>query len=61
MRKCLEVFLRISAPVMPYLSDELYKRMSNKIPEFASVTSLMEAPYPVPDQVRFNLKTLIDF
>ncbi|KOC61527.1 Valine--tRNA ligase [Habropoda laboriosa] len=50
LRKCLEVLLRTSAPIVPYLCDDLYKRLSNKLPEFLSVLSLMEAPYPVPEQ-----------
>lgn len=52
LRKCLEVFLRISAPIIPYISDDLYKRLSNKFPEFLSVPSLMQAQYPVPQQVK---------
>ncbi|XP_033183416.2 valyl-tRNA synthetase, mitochondrial isoform X1 [Bombus vancouverensis nearcticus] len=50
LRKCLEVFLRISAPIIPYISDDLYKRLSNEFPEFLSVPSLMQAQYPVPQQ-----------
>ncbi|KAF3422053.1 hypothetical protein E2986_01130 [Frieseomelitta varia] len=50
LRKCLEAFLRISAPIIPYLSDDLYKRLSNKFPEFVSIPSLMEGQYPMPEQ-----------
>ncbi|XP_026299461.1 valine--tRNA ligase isoform X1 [Apis mellifera] len=50
LRKCLEVFLRASAPIIPYLCDDLYKRLSNIFPEFLSITSLMEAHYPIPEE-----------
>lgn len=50
LRQCLEVSLRILAPVTPYFADDLYKRLYNKFPEFLSVPSLMEAPYPVPEE-----------
>ncbi|XP_076764385.1 valyl-tRNA synthetase, mitochondrial [Xylocopa sonorina] len=50
LRTCLEVFIRASAPVLPYFSDDLYKRLSDILPEFLSVPSLMEAPYPLPEQ-----------
>nr|XP_012153184.1 PREDICTED: valine--tRNA ligase-like [Megachile rotundata] len=50
LRTCLEVFLRAFAPIMPYLSDDLYNRLSSKFPEFLLVPSLMEAPYPMPEQ-----------
>lgn len=52
LRTCLEVSLRILAPIMPYVADDLYKRLSTKFSEFLSVPSLMEAPYPMPEQVR---------
>ncbi|XP_076169430.1 valine--tRNA ligase-like isoform X3 [Ptiloglossa arizonensis] len=50
LRTCLEVSLRILAPIMPYVADDLYKRLSTKFSEFLSVPSLMEAPYPMPEQ-----------
>ncbi|XP_034190816.1 valyl-tRNA synthetase, mitochondrial [Osmia lignaria lignaria] len=50
LRTCLEVFLRAFAPIMPYLSDDLYNQLSNKLPEFLSIASLMEASYPIPEQ-----------
>ncbi|XP_026675476.1 valine--tRNA ligase-like isoform X2 [Ceratina calcarata] len=50
LRTCLETFLRVTAPVIPYLSDDLYKRLSNILPEFVSIPSLMEAQYPEPEQ-----------
>ncbi|XP_017753133.1 PREDICTED: valine--tRNA ligase [Eufriesea mexicana] len=49
LRKCLEVFLRASAPIIPYISDDLYKRLSNTFPEFMSISSLMEIEYPIPE------------
>ncbi|XP_026299462.1 valine--tRNA ligase, mitochondrial isoform X2 [Apis mellifera] len=53
LRKCLEVFLRASAPIIPYLCDDLYKRLSNIFPEFLSITSLMEAHYPIPEEIYY--------
>ena len=50
LRKCLEVSLRVLAPVMPYLAEDLYGRLSTKFPEFSSAPSLMEASYPTPEQ-----------
>ncbi|XP_043248417.1 valine--tRNA ligase, mitochondrial-like [Colletes gigas] len=49
-RTCFEVSLRIIAPIMPYLADDLYKRLSDKFTEFLSVPSLMEAPYPTSEE-----------
>lgn len=49
LTKCLEVSLRILAPVTPYLSDDLYLRLAKKgLPGFLSVTSLLETSYPMP-------------
>ncbi|KYN35996.1 Valyl-tRNA synthetase, mitochondrial [Trachymyrmex septentrionalis] len=49
LAKCLEVSLRILAPVTPYLSDDLYVRLAKKgLPGFLSVTSLLETSYPMP-------------
>ncbi|KYQ52374.1 Valyl-tRNA synthetase, mitochondrial [Trachymyrmex zeteki] len=49
LAKCLEVSLRILAPVTPYLSDDLYIRLAKKgLPGFLSVTSLLETSYPMP-------------
>ncbi|CAK9802615.1 Valine--tRNA ligase [Anthophora plagiata] len=50
LRKCIEVVLRTCAPIIPYFSDDLYRRLSNEFPEFLSVPSLMEVPYPLPEQ-----------
>lgn len=50
--KCLEVSLRIMAPIMPYFSEELYSRLAKKLPTFATVTSIMEIPYPT--SMEFN-------
>ncbi|XP_054013458.1 valine--tRNA ligase-like [Hylaeus anthracinus] len=52
LRTCLEVFLRILAPVMPYLADELYTKLSDQFPEFLVVPSLMVASYPLPEQFK---------
>ncbi|XP_063986483.1 valine--tRNA ligase, mitochondrial-like [Diachasmimorpha longicaudata] len=49
--KCLEVSLRVLAPVMPYLSEDLYSRLGRKLPGFLDVPSLMEAPYPRQGEV----------
>ncbi|KYM77237.1 Valyl-tRNA synthetase, mitochondrial [Atta colombica] len=49
LAKCLEVSLRILAPVTPYLSDDLYARLAKKgLPGFLSVASLLETSYPMP-------------
>ncbi|XP_071563065.1 valine--tRNA ligase, mitochondrial isoform X1 [Temnothorax nylanderi] len=49
LAKCLEVSLRILAPVTPYLSDDLYLRLAKKgLPGFRSVASLLETSYPMP-------------
>ncbi|KAL6268868.1 hypothetical protein P5V15_001988 [Pogonomyrmex californicus] len=48
LAKCLEVSLRILAPITPYLSDDLYTRLAKKgLPGFLSITSLLETSYPV--------------
>ncbi|KAG5330802.1 SYVC ligase, partial [Acromyrmex heyeri] len=48
LAKCLEVSLRILAPVTPYLSDDLYVRLAKKgLPGFLSVASLLETSYPM--------------
>lgn len=49
LAKCLEVSLRLLAPITPYLSDDLYIRLVKKnLPGFQSVSSLLETSYPVP-------------
>ncbi|KZC08286.1 Valine--tRNA ligase, partial [Dufourea novaeangliae] len=50
LRTCLEVSLRLIAPITPFVADDLYTRLSDKFSEFLSVPSLMEAPYPMPEQ-----------
>ncbi|XP_031828314.1 valyl-tRNA synthetase, mitochondrial isoform X2 [Nomia melanderi] len=50
LRTCLEVSLRLISPIMPFFADDLYTRLSSKFPEFYSVPSLMEAPYPMTQQ-----------
>lgn len=49
--KCIEASLRALAPLMPHLADELYSRLSQKLPMFQSVNSLIEAPYPKTEEV----------
>lgn len=61
LRKCLDVSLRVLAPVMPYLAEDLYRRLSTKFPEFSSAPSLMEASYPTPEQVRSSVYTFMSF
>ncbi|XP_072756562.1 valine--tRNA ligase, mitochondrial isoform X2 [Anoplolepis gracilipes] len=49
LTKCLEVSLRLLAPITPYLSDDLYTRLVKKgLPGFQSVSSLLETSYPMP-------------
>lgn len=51
MVKCLEVSLRVLAPFMPYLSEDLYSRLGKKLPGFLSIPSLMEAAYPTVEEL----------
>nr|XP_012217510.1 PREDICTED: valine--tRNA ligase, mitochondrial-like isoform X1 [Linepithema humile] len=47
--KCLEISLRILAPITPYLADDLYTRLAKKgLPRFNPVSSLLEMAYPMP-------------
>jgi len=49
---CLEISLRILAPIMPYLSDDLYTRLAKKgLSGFNPVASLLEMAYPMPHEV----------
>lgn len=44
--------LRLLAPLMPYLADDLYTRLAKKLPvSFLSVSSLLEAEYPEFEEV----------
>lgn len=48
LARCLEVLLRVLAPIMPYLSDELYTRLAKKkLQRFKLVTSVLETSYPM--------------
>lgn len=52
--KCLEISLRILAPIAPYLSDDLYTRLAKKgLPGFHPVLSLLEVAYPMPYEVLY--------
>lgn len=46
LAKCLGVSLRILAPITPYLSDDLYSRLSKKLSVFDCYNSLLESSYP---------------
>ncbi|XP_014482255.1 PREDICTED: valine--tRNA ligase, mitochondrial-like isoform X2 [Dinoponera quadriceps] len=47
LKRCLEVSLRLFAPLVPYLADDLYTRLAKKLPmSFLQVSSLLEAEYP---------------
>ncbi|XP_043285965.1 valine--tRNA ligase, mitochondrial-like isoform X2 [Venturia canescens] len=47
LAKCLEVSLRALAPITPYLSEDLYARCAEKLPNiFLSLPSLLEASFP---------------
>lgn len=48
---CLEVSLRILTPITPFLTDELYSRLSKQLPSFLSLSSLSEASYPTTEEV----------
>nr|XP_033328295.1 valine--tRNA ligase isoform X2 [Megalopta genalis]XP_033328296.1 valine--tRNA ligase isoform X2 [Megalopta genalis]XP_033328297.1 valine--tRNA ligase isoform X2 [Megalopta genalis] len=60
LRTCLEVSLRLISPIIPFFADELYTRLSDKFPEFLSVPSLMEAPYPMPEQFHTWKNDILD-
>lgn len=49
--KCLDVSLRTIAPIAPFLADELYAQLSQRIPLLTPMRSLMEAPYPKTEEV----------
>lgn len=52
LARCLEVLLRVLAPIMPYLSDELYTRLAKKkLQRFKLVTSVLETSYPMSHEV----------
>ncbi|XP_031789446.1 valine--tRNA ligase, mitochondrial isoform X1 [Nasonia vitripennis] len=50
LAKCLEVSLRILAPITPYLSDELYSKLSEKLSIFEFNNSLLESTYPTKEE-----------
>ena len=52
MEKCLEVSLRILAPITPYLCDELYSKLSKKLSTFKFNNSLLESTYPTKHEFK---------
>jgi len=44
----MEVYLRLSHPFMPYLTEELYQRLSLALHTRAAAESIMISPYPQP-------------
>lgn len=46
LAKCLEVSLRVLAPITPYLCDELYSKLTEKLSIFDSADSIMQKRYP---------------
>ncbi|KAF7391781.1 hypothetical protein HZH68_011324 [Vespula germanica] len=57
---CLEVSLRILTPITPFLTDELYSRLSKQLPSFLSLSSLSEAPYPTTEEFKDLRNELLD-
>jgi valyl-tRNA synthetase len=56
LAKCLEVTLRILAPITPYLSDDLYSKLSKKLSVFEFKSSLLESSYPTSEEVKYLRK-----
>ncbi|KAG7211506.1 hypothetical protein KM043_010775 [Ampulex compressa] len=48
--KCMETSLRALAPLAPYIADDLYEKLSNRLPGFLTLASLLQAPYPSTDE-----------
>ncbi|XP_023246820.1 valine--tRNA ligase, mitochondrial-like [Copidosoma floridanum] len=48
----LEISLRIMAPITPYLCDDLYSKLSNKLSNFKFNNSLLESSYPTVHEVQ---------
>ncbi|XP_046604629.1 valine--tRNA ligase-like [Neodiprion virginianus] len=48
--KCLDVSLRIIAPITPYLADELYSLLSQRIDTLPTLKSLMQTTYPTSEE-----------
>ncbi|XP_047359164.1 valine--tRNA ligase-like isoform X2 [Vespa velutina] len=57
---CLEVSLRILTPITPFLTDELYSRLSKQLPSFLSLSSLLEASYPTTEEFKDLRNKLLD-
>ncbi|XP_058805250.1 valine--tRNA ligase, mitochondrial-like isoform X2 [Phymastichus coffea] len=57
LTKCMEVSLRILAPITPYLSDDLYSRLSRKLSVFKQCDSLLESLYPSVKELQ-NLRNV---
>lgn len=50
LAKCLEVSLRILAPITPYFCDELYSNLSRKLSIFEFENSILEKSYPTKEE-----------
>ncbi|KAL7298208.1 hypothetical protein TKK_0009203 [Trichogramma kaykai] len=64
LTKCLEVSIKILAPIAPYFCDDLYSRLSKKLSIFTIQSSLCESAYPdTKDLLSFrdvNLETKME-
>ncbi|KAK0093743.1 hypothetical protein PV326_012765 [Microctonus aethiopoides] len=49
--KCADVSLRTIAPIMPYMSEELYMQLGKKISAFPKFSSIMMASYPTVKEI----------
>ena len=52
---CLEVGLRLLAPIMPFVTEELFQRLPRRL-ALDSPASIAVTPYPETDEVRGERK-----
>ncbi|KAA8494573.1 Valine--tRNA ligase [Porphyridium purpureum] len=48
---CLHVGLRLLHPMMPFVTEELFQRLPNRLQHEPLVKSIMIAPYPLPGEL----------
>ena len=51
---CVDTFLRLASPIMPFITEELWQRLPRRSTEKAE--SICVAEYPHPDMVFKNVK-----
>lgn len=57
----LEQFLRLTHPLMPFVTEELWQRLPNRALLWPEVSSIMLAPYPEPVPQWFSPQVEADF